>query len=187
MVSNNAGTATRADAGNAYAENYEYGVLAKYAHDMFWVGAGFYLHKPAAGTETGTLIDISAGTKVSDLAIDLEAVMTKVPVSGADSGFAVAANFWYTINKTWGVGIRPEYNSKLTNVYAVGTGANYSQFQVTAGPSCNLTEDLKVRLNYVFASTKGNTTASTATVPSATWTDAGTSTSSHAGVLSAVY
>lgn len=188
LVSNSRGAAVRATAEPAgqtvtgYADNYEYGVLAKYTHESFYVGAGYYLHKPAGGADTGSLIDFNAGTKMNDLTLGLNVVSTKAAAAGIDSGFAVAASVWYAVNKTWGVGLRPEYMSKALGYMATATtGATYSQFQVTAGSSCALTDDLKVRLNYVFASSKANSGTGT------TWTEAATSTSSHGGVLSAAY
>ncbi len=184
LVSNSAGAATRetAEGAGSYADNYEYGVLAKYTHESFWVGAGYYMHKPAGGDNTGSLIDVNLGTKMNDLSLALDVISTKAAAAGIDSGFAVAANVWYAVNKTWGVGLRPEYASKALGYMATTTtGANYSQFQVTAGSTCALTDDLKVRMNYVFASSKANGGTGT------TWTEAATSTSSHGGVLSAVY
>jgi hypothetical protein len=180
--SGNVGTNTSATTAVARpdGENLEYGVLGKYTMDMMYVGAGLYLHKPgnaaAPGTDTHSIIEVMAGTKMSDWTIDAQALFTKVATSGADSGFAVGGTINYNWDKMWAFGIRPNYLSKVGSAsgstWHTANGAN-STFEVTVGPQATMTDDLRLRADYKWTSTKA--------------TSGATSQNSSAYTLSAVY
>jgi len=168
---------------NAKADNerVEWGLLGKYTHDMGYLGAGLYLHKPgvAANAETHSIIEVMAGTKMSDWTIDAQALFTKVATAGAESGFAVGGTINYNWDKMWAIGIRPNYLSKVgSNDTGVGTAwhttnGDHSTLEVTVGPQATMTDDLRMRANYTWTSSKATANA--------------TSQSSSAYTLSAVY
>ena len=171
--SGNVATATSTTAADARpnGENLEYGVLGKYTMDMMYVGAGIYLHKP--NTETHSIIEVMAGTKMSDWTIDAQALFTKVATSGAESGFAVGGTINYNWDKMWAFGIRPNYLSKVGSASAHTANGNHSTFEVTVGPQATMTDDLRLRADYKWTSTKA--------------TSGATSQNSSAYTLSAVY
>jgi len=178
--SGNVATATSTTAADARPNNerLEWGVLGKYTHDMGYLGAGLYLHKPgtAANAETHSIIEVMAGTKMSDWTIDAQALFTKVATSGAESGFAVGGTINYNWDKMWAFGIRPNYLSKVGSAsgstWHTANGAN-STFEVTVGPQATMTDDLRLRADYKWTSTKA--------------TSGATSQNSSAYTLSAVY
>lgn len=141
-------------------ENLEWGVLGKYTHDMMYVGAGLYLHKPT--TETHQLIEVMAGTKMGDLSVDAQAIFTKAAAANAESGLGLGASINYAWDKMWSIGIRPNYLSKvnslgeantLTGTWHTAAGA-HSQFQVTVGPEAKMTDEFRMRANYTYNSVK---------------------------------
>lgn len=151
-------------------ENFEWGFLAKYTHDMMYAGAGLYLFntgtKDAPSVDpakTFSLIEIMAGTKVADWTIDAQAVLTSPIVKNTDSGLAVGATINYAMDKMWSIGIRPNYVNKI-NPNTVATTASPawyvasagSTWEVTVGPQAQMTDDLRLRLNYTWTSTKAN-------------------------------
>jgi hypothetical protein len=129
---------------------------------MGYLGAGLYLHKPgtAANAETHSIIEVMAGTKMSDWTIDAQALFTKVATAGAESGFAVGGTINYNWDKMWAFGIRPNYLSKVgMNDTGMGTtwhttNGDHSTFEVTVGPQATMTDDLRLRADYKWTSTK---------------------------------
>lgn len=166
-------------------ERLEWGVLGKYTHDMGYLGAGLYLHKPgtAATAETHSIIEVMAGTKVSDWTIDAQALFTKVAAAGAESGFGVGGTINYNWDKMWAFGIRPNYLSKVGTNPGTDAGSAFdawhttngahSTMEVTVGPQATMSDDLRLRANYTWTSTKATSGAN--------------SQSSSAYTLSAVY
>ncbi|NBV51909.1 hypothetical protein EBR78_11920, partial [bacterium] len=170
------GIASRADGrvtAKGSEENAEWAVLGKYTHDMMYVGAGLYLHKPT--TETHQLIEVMAGTKMGDLSVDAQAIFTKAAAAGAESGIGLGASINYAWDKMWSFGIRPNYLSKVTANNAdlgalAGLGSDSatvwhrattsgSQFQVTVGPEAKMTDEFRMRANYTYNSVKANANA----------------------------
>jgi hypothetical protein len=161
-------TATSATAANARPndERLEWGVLGKYTHDMGYLGAGLYLQKPgtSATAETHSIVEVMAGTKMSDWTIDAQALFTKVATAGADSGFAIGGTINYNWDKMWAFGIRPNYLSKVgtndstTNLASTWHTANgnNSTFELTVGPQATMSDDLRIRADYKWTSTKPN-------------------------------
>jgi hypothetical protein len=161
-------TATGAAAANARPndERLEWGVLGKYTHDMGYLGAGLYLQKPgtSATAETHSIVEVMAGTKMSDWTIDAQALFTKVATAGADSGFAIGGTINYNWDKMWAFGIRPNYLSKvgtndsttnLSSTWHTANGNN-STFELTVGPQATMSDDLRIRADYKWTSTKPN-------------------------------
>ena len=161
----------------ANGENLEYGFLAKYTHDMMYAGAGLYMFN--AGTaaapttdpaKTFSLIEVMAGTKMADWTIDAQAVITSPSVKNTDGGFAAGATINYAWDKMWSIGIRPNYVNKIAanTVATTGSGAWYltttaSAFEVTVGPQAQMSDDLRLRLNYTWTSSKTNPDANSVT------------------------
>ena len=144
----------------AATENLEYGVLGKWTRDAMYVGAGLYLHKPdSTATATQQIIEVMAGTKMSDWTIDAQAVFGKIAQSGAESGFGIGGTINYAWDKTWSFGIRPNYTSKLGAASAHTAAEKAKVLEITAGPNVNLSDDMKVRLNYTYTDTKESATA----------------------------
>ncbi len=164
-------------------ENLEYGVMGKWTSNAMYVGAGLYLHKPT--TETHSVVEVMAGTKMSDWTIDAQALFTKVATSGADSGFGIGGTIGYQLDKMWSFAVRPNYLSKVaTNngnevaqaeVNNAGISAAswhrangaHSQMQIAFGPQANLSDDFRIRANYTWSSTKA--TASSESVTDGAW------------------
>jgi len=176
VASRQNGTVGARDAG----EKLEYGLLGKWTRDAMYVGAGWYMHGPGtdalANTETHSIIEVMAGTKMSDWTIDAQAIFTKVALSGAESGFGVGGTINYAVDKMWSIGVRPNYLSKVgassAGTWHTANGA-WSQLQVAVGPQVNLTDDLRMRANYTYNSSKQN--------------DGGTAVNTSDWTLSAVY
>ncbi|NBX77073.1 MAG: hypothetical protein EBQ92_11000 [Proteobacteria bacterium] len=144
-----------ARATGAAAENLEYGIMGKWTRDAMYVGAGAYLHKPDA-TSTGThqIIEVMAGTKMSDWTVDAQALFTKVATSGAESGFGIGGTINYAVDKTWSVGVRPNYSSKVSAASSHAAATTGSTLEIAVGPQVNLTDDLRMRANYTYTSVK---------------------------------
>lgn len=158
-------------------ENLEYGVLGKYTHDMGYLGAGLYMHKPGTtatpNAESHSIIEVMAGTKMSDWTIDAQAVFGKVAQAGADSGFGIGGTVNYAWDKMWSIGVRPNYVSKLGAAIDHATATTGSAFELTVGPQAQMTDDLRLRANYTWTSRKADANA--------------TSVSDSEWALSAVY
>ena len=163
----------------AAGENLEYGVMGKWTHDAMYVGAGLYMHNPGtaatANTNSHQIIEVMAGTKMSDWTIDAQALFTKTAIPSAESGIGLGATINYAVDKTWSVGIRPNYSSKVAGAATAHTGANTtgSTLEVAVGPQVNLTDDLRMRANYTYTSVKT--------------TSGGTANNTSDWTLSAVY
>jgi len=169
------GIASRQDGtvgARAAGENLEYGVLGKYTHDMGYLGAGLYMHKPGTtatpNTESHSIIEVMAGTKMSDWTIDAQAVFGKKAQAGAESGFGIGGTVNYAWDKMWSVGVRPNYTSKL-EAATVHDGATNtgSAFQLAVGPQAQMTDDLRLRANYTWTSRKD--TANAPSVSDSEW------------------
>jgi len=163
-------------------ERLEYGFLGKYTHDMGYLGAGLYLHKPGtlANAETHSIIEVMAGTKMSDWTIDAQALFTKVAATpAADSGFAIGGTINYNWDKMWAIGVRPNYLSKVgSNDMDIDpapewhtTNGAHSTLEVTVGPQATMTDDLRLRANYTWTSTKA--TANATSQSSSAWAVSG--------------
>jgi hypothetical protein len=149
-------------------ENLEYGVMGKWTHDAMYVGAGLYMHNPGtagtANTNSHQIIEVMAGTKMSDWTIDAQALFTKTAIASAESGIGLGATINYAVDKTWSVGIRPNYSSKVAGAATAHTGVNTtgSTLEVAVGPQVNLTDDLRMRANYTYTSVKATSSATAA-------------------------
>lgn len=149
---------------SAEGENLEYGVVGKWTHSALYAGAGLYMHNPGTKTTPNTnnhqIIEVMAGTKMGDWSVDAQAVIGKLAANGAESGMGLGADIRYTWDKTWSFGIRPNYTSKLGVASThTGTADKAKVLEVTAGPNINLTDDMKVRVNYTYSDTKESSTA----------------------------
>ncbi|MFM8269149.1 MAG: outer membrane beta-barrel protein, partial [Pseudomonadota bacterium] len=135
-------------------------VLGKWTQNAMYLGAGVYLHKPdSTATATHQIIEVMAGTKMSDWTIDAQAVIGKVASTGAESGFGIGGTVNYAWDKTWSFGIRPNYTSKLAAAGSHTNGTLAKTLEVTVGPNVNLSDDMRVRLNYTYSDTKDSATA----------------------------
>ena len=150
--------------GTDEGQNLEYGVVGKWTHSALYAGAGLYMHNPGtkavANTNNHQIIEVMAGTKMGDWSVDAQAVIGKLAANGAESGMGLGADIRYTWDKTWSFGIRPNYTSKLGVASThTGTADKAKVLEVTAGPNINLTDDMKVRVNYTYSDTKESSTA----------------------------
>ena len=168
----------------ANGENLEWGVLAKYAQGSMYAGAGLYLHKP--NTETHSVVEVMLGTKMSDISVDAQAIFTKPAKAGADSGFGAGATIGYQLDKMWSFAVRPNYLSKVAlnngneiaqvevDTAAAGAaswhvgGGAYRWFQVAVGPQAQVSDELRIRANFIWDSIKA--TESLDAVSSKAWT-----------------
>lgn len=107
---------------------------------------------------------------------DLEII---AQTGGVSTGFGLLGQVMTDFTDDISGGIRLEYGTKLAsngvNTKDSGILANYthSRFAATIGPQFKLTKAMKLKVDYTFDSTK--------------LTSAGTATSTHSGVVGAVY
>ena len=162
--------------GTRVGTNFEAGGLVRYTHDALWVQGGFLGF--STGGEMQTLINATFGGKWDKLGVDIDFLMTKLPVAGAETGIGFQGNLGYDINSSWAAGLRAEFLSKVANLYTTGALAALgittgTVFAVTAGPQAKLTDDMKVKLDFTMMSSKATSGAS--------------STTSTMGTLAALY
>ena len=149
-------TTGSAAVGTGGIANLEYFGQLKYAQGNYWGAFGYLMHKNAVSTLTGSYIGLQAGMKMDQLSVDAAVGLIKSSITGAStqSGTAILLNANYKVNNTWNVSLRPEMLSKAQGMYGAAALPNDSVIQVTVGPQANMTDDLKVKFDYTFNSTK---------------------------------
>lgn len=121
--------------------------------DGFNASLGAYF--TAAATEgSDMMFDIMAGTKMGELAIDVEAIISKPKVG--DTGFGFMAHLVYEMSEDMSAGARVEYLKDF---------ANQEGFGLAVGPDWHLNKDFKFRLDYDLGQFKaaGDTADATTT------------------------
>lgn len=139
------------------SQNLEYGIqLGVMAIPSFKFGVGYLMHK--IGTETRTLLDVTANYTQGSFGLDLGLDLRKPATAGADSamGFVIEPN--WAMNESWNGTIRFENMSKNT-----GFAGNYSDMQIAIGPQYAVNKNLKLKVDYTFHSSKALETTPEAT------------------------
>ena len=151
--------------GTRHDDNYEYGGKFSY-NGLFNFSVGYLHHKQRAQSATDFLVDVVAGLSVSNFTFDAEFDAFKNAALAGDSGVGFMGQITWKCLPKFAVGVRPEFLRK-------NPGGAFSTFQVTAGPQYQMNDHLTTKLDYTLMSTKQ--------------VDGGTSESTHAGVLAALY
>ena len=172
----------------------DFGAVLTVKQDMMHGKVAFLANsnKTTGTSESGHVLDLAAGVNVDKLTWDVEFLMRKNAITGASAFPTLGTSVSYAMNE-WTFGARFEYAMKSWEAFALANPAaptavpavaattfrNYAGttddkgWQLTVGPQCQMTKNLKVRLDF--------------TAKSLTPMGAAAATNTSMTVLSAVY
>ena len=144
------------------AGNPNLGIVVKAKTDTFWARAGYLHSKVAAGSNM--FINAVAGMKMDQMSFALEFDYWKA-AGASNSSLGVLGRFvMENLMDSLSFALRAEYLNKVNNTNIIG---------IAAGPIYQMSDALKVKLNYLFNNTSP--------------VGGGSSTTTHGVLLSAVH